>query len=637
MYNGRFIELNKDLKPKFDTLTYTTNINIENLGLALVKPYVVIEIEKEKALEFFQLIQDLDIKTNAIRTETHYQFWFKCKEKIESRTKLKSDEFGIEYNIKTWFSNDYVVLRKDNEEYNWIETPNDDSNALSDLPIPFKPEQDGKSKAKKIRTEDIAQTIIDKHKFYIDEDDNMYVFFDGRYRLYFENYALETLIFKENPTLSVTQMKEIIFKVKLLLNVDKHNYSNIKPLGIHEVAFNNCIVDLYTLQTRELTSDDFFYKQIPHDFDIDQQVVSVVDKTLKKLTLNDSELEQLLLEMLAYCICNHNKLDAYFILLGSGSNGKSVFLTMIREVFGAKNCSAIPFSKFHDSNALYQMVGKSVNLVDDMGTKVQDSDTFKSIVSGQPITVKKLYSDYISANISSKIIAATNSLPKLKDTSQGVERRTHIIPFDARFSKDDEDYDPNIQEKLLDEKSIKYFILKAIKTYKDLWDRKDFVKPERSLLEKVNYMAEVKTIFKWLESNYRLLMDKDIRVCYNNYANWCDNFGVKGRYSILEFETIINKDSSFIFKSIIRDNKEVKVLSERILTLIPFFEYDNLKQYVGLPRTDLYNIYMNSEYYLTNSFSELEFVSYINATEFFEINPIYYKGKMVRGLKEKKL
>ena len=57
-----------------------------------------------------------------------------------------------------------------------------------------------------------------------------------------------------------------------------------------------------------------------------------------------------------------------------------------------------------------------------------------------------------------KLIFSANDIPRMKDKTGAVLRRLIIVPFNATFSKADDDYDPYIIWKLKDQAVMEYLI-----------------------------------------------------------------------------------------------------------------------------------------------------------------------------------
>ena len=95
------------------------------------------------------------------------------------------------------------------------------------------------------------------------------------------------------------------------------------------------------------------------------------------------ECHDLVLELFAYCLLPTTKLDIAVILVGSGGNGKSVFLKLLKNFIGATNTSA---ESLHDIEKnrfrLASLTGKLANICADIaGQHLPSSDTFKKLTT----------------------------------------------------------------------------------------------------------------------------------------------------------------------------------------------------------------------------------------------------------------
>lgn len=64
-----------------------------------------------------------------------------------------------------------------------------------------------------------------------------------------------------------------------------------------------------------------------------------------------------------------------------------------------------------------------------------DSDTLKSLISGEPTEARPIYGDNFTAYNIPLLMANANQMPYLKDWSYGMRRRICIIPFEVEIPK----------------------------------------------------------------------------------------------------------------------------------------------------------------------------------------------------------
>ncbi len=121
------------------------------------------------------------------------------------------------------------------------------------------------------------------------------------------------------------------------------------------------------------------------------------------------------------------------ILLGKGGNGKSEFLSIVRAVFPPGSTSALPPHEWGGDYAVYGLVGKLANFVDEVDDKeISVGAVFKKIVSGQPTFVDRKYHDPFTFLPMCGHIFNVNTLFGTRDTSEGFFRRFLIVPFDHK-------------------------------------------------------------------------------------------------------------------------------------------------------------------------------------------------------------
>lgn len=75
-----------------------------------------------------------------------------------------------------------------------------------------------------------------------------------------------------------------------------------------------------------------------------------------------------------------NELGKAFILTGSGSNGKSTFLNMLKHMLGRRNVSVLELKKLNDRFSTVMLFGKLANIGDDISDEfITDAAIFKKL------------------------------------------------------------------------------------------------------------------------------------------------------------------------------------------------------------------------------------------------------------------
>jgi putative DNA primase/helicase len=159
--------------------------------------------------------------------------------------------------------------------------------------------------------------------------------------------------------------------------------------------------------------------------------------------------------LIGYCLTGDTKEQVLSLWHGDGSNGKSVLLDTLREIF-ADYATSTPFSTF----ALRRQEGirndlaclNNVRLVTSSeateGMRLDES-LVKGLTGDATIKARYLFSEYFEYKRRFKIVAAVNHLPRIRGTDFAIWRRVRLVPFDAVFTGENCDLD--LKGKLLAE------------------------------------------------------------------------------------------------------------------------------------------------------------------------------------------
>ena len=155
-------------------------------------------------------------------------------------------------------------------------------------------------------------------------------------------------------------------------------------------------------------------------------------------------------EYTGYCLTRETRFGKSLLMLGPGSDGKSVFLKILRALVGPQNCSAVSMPGLDDQFQRAGLFGKMVNITTEMPTNAMQSDMFKAIVTGDPVQASFKHKDSFEFIPFAKLVFSTNKLPRIQDNSDGYFRRLLPIQFKQQFLETDERMDPDLEDKLRD-------------------------------------------------------------------------------------------------------------------------------------------------------------------------------------------
>lgn len=176
--------------------------------------------------------------------------------------------------------------------------------------------------------------------------------------------------------------------------------------------------------------------------------------------LPDEEAQRVLAEFIGYCFVHGINPEKMLVLLGGGSNGKSVTLAIIEALLGRQNVSNVSLADLtNDAEKRCMTEGKLANISHESDREI-DASMLKKIVSQEPIDIRKLYVGSRIIREYGKLITSFNSLPRAEAT-HGFYRRWLILPF--RRTITEQEADVNLSAKLCGELSgILNWVLEAL-------------------------------------------------------------------------------------------------------------------------------------------------------------------------------
>lgn len=264
----------------------------------------------------------------------------------------------------------------------------------------------------------------DKKKHYVEYSDNEAV-------TIIHNTFVKNKLYK---FCTQKHLKDTLSNIKDTLHAEKREVDG-NP-NARYINFKNGLFDVETLSLIDHSEEHFTLAQSPFAIDLEQTEHPLWSEYLKKVTGEDKELEDLLQEAMGYCIfCQDIQAQkAFFLYSEASGTGKSTFLQVLKNLVGENNTSSLSLEKMaHLSPMLKSLVGKRVNINDELGTKYLEASSVSAILSGEDVTFDVKYKDAISMNFSqTRFIFSTNQLPNFNQ-ALGMDRRITIIPFKYRF------------------------------------------------------------------------------------------------------------------------------------------------------------------------------------------------------------
>ena len=335
----------------------------------------------------------------------------------------------------------------------------------------------------------------------------------------------------------------------------------LKTRALTEVEFNtkplwnfiNGTLELDTGNFREHSSGDYcsFISSYPYNPEATYRSWS---RFIDDVTAGDPIKSEILQFIPAYALMPHCKFEKVFCLCGSGGNGKSKYLEILRRLFGESNVTHITPRGLLDRFQRIALKDSLLNIAGEIKSNLNDVEEYiKLIASGEPISACYKSQDFVSFSSRAKLLFAMNGQLTSSDTSDGLTRRIIIVDFKTQFV----DYpDPNDP----------YQKLKNVDIIDDL-NRElhsggifNWVYEGYKLLSKVGYFTETNdqeellTDFKrasnpilvfyedWKTDSPDSISNSDL---YGKYRQWCCDCGEVATTSIAfhrEFKLVSKRE-----------------------------------------------------------------------------------------------
>lgn len=329
---------------------------------------------------------------------------------------------------------------------------------------------------------------------------------------------IEAEMIQHIPGLNRAKRTEVLAYLDILIR------ENSKAEDANLIAFENGLYNIVDDSFVEFTPEHIITNKIRWKYN-PETYSELADKTLNKIACNDPQIRALLEEAIGYCFYRRNELGKAFILTGDKSNGKSTFLSMVQCLLGDENISSLDLKELGDRFKTAEMFGKLANIGDDIGDEfIANPAIFKKLVTGERVSAERKGQNPFEFNNYSKLLFSANNIPRIKDKTGAVQRRLTIIPFDARFSADDPDFNPYIKHLLKTDEVMEYLINLGIAGLKRVLLNRKFTgstKVQKAMDEYEENNNPIIGFFRECEDEEFQIENEPTNVVYKRYQEYC--------------------------------------------------------------------------------------------------------------------
>ena len=378
-------------------------------------------------------------------------------------------------------------------------------------------------------------TFLKNNNHIIKINNQLHIYKNG---IYISGLAeIEAEMIQHIPGLNRAKRTEVLAYLDILIR------ENSKAEDANLIAFENGLYNIVDDSFVEFTPEHIITNKIRWKYN-PEAYSELADKTLNKIACNDPQIRALLEEAIGYCFYRRNELGKAFILTGDKSNGKSTFLSMVQCLLGDENISSLDLKELGDRFKTAEMFGKLANIGDDIGDEfIANPAIFKKLVTGERVSAERKGQNPFEFNNYSKLLFSANNIPRIKDKTGAVQRRLTIIPFDARFSADDPDFNPYIKHLLKTDKVMEYLINLGIAGLKRVLLNRKFTgstKVQKAMDEYEENNNPIIGFFRECEDEEFQIENEPTNVVYKRYQEYCLANSLQAMSNI-EFSKQVNR------------------------------------------------------------------------------------------------
>jgi putative DNA primase/helicase len=208
----------------------------------------------------------------------------------------------------------------------------------------------------------------------------------------------------------------------------------------------NGTLDLRTGRLHDHDRADRITKLAPVEYDADATCPRWL-AFLGRILDGNADLMTYLQRVVGYALTGDVGEQCLFFLYGTGANGKTTYLTAIKDMlgdYGNQSPAELLIAKTHESHPTERadLCGKRFvcTIETDQGKRMAES-LLKQLTGGDSIKARRLYQDLFEFKPTWKLFLAANHKPVVRGTDHAIWRRIKLIPFTVTISEAEKDKD----------------------------------------------------------------------------------------------------------------------------------------------------------------------------------------------------
>lgn len=310
-----------------------------------------------------------------------------------------------------------------------------------------------------------------------------------------------------------------------LANIDADHFT----IGVNQARQ---LLDLRTGKLRDNTPGDYITKSLSVNSVGNAAKAVRWQQFLQQVFEDDHELIRWLQRFCGYLLTGSTREQIFLFCFGHGANGKSVFIEVLKSVMGDYS-RAIASETLSESRR--QAGGATPDLAALIGARMvicsetEDNTALaeslvKSLVSGDSMAVRQLYSAPVQFTPSFKLVMAGNHKPIVRGNDNGIWRRVRLVPFNRTLEP--EERNPHLLVTLKAE--APHILAWMVEGCLD-WQRQGLADTPAAIRQATDaYQVDQDIMGAWLDECTSPLTHAETATgdLYANYKNWALDNGL---------------------------------------------------------------------------------------------------------------
>lgn len=354
-------------------------------------------------------------------------------------------------------------------------------------------------------------------------DDSQALYFNNKFWEFMSKNNLNNHVWNKNTgVIKPAHLDSFVKSIKSKCYVGDFNFQSTTG----KINCDNGIVDVVDGSLKPNTYEHMFKYCLDVGYNKDAKCEQWLN-FLNEIFGADKELIKLVQQIFGYVLIGGDPfLHRAFVLHGTGRNGKSTLLDVLRALIGAGSYSTVSMAKLDKEFSIVALDGKLANIVEETPTDAINAEVFKAMVGGGEVQASHKGFDEFTLRTEARFLFACNDMPVFKDKSVGLSDRLVFIPFNRYFTEDERD--TSIKQKLMAE--LSGILAWSVEGAKDMAKNKSMIIPQKCLDTKEIYKKESDSIYAWFEDALEVNakgVGLALNDLYTKYHYWCDNEGYK--------------------------------------------------------------------------------------------------------------